>query len=120
MIPLPFLSELGTPVEEVLWTYRSMIVIIGATSAPALAAAAASDPNLHGRFLVFHCFCSVLRDGLLDCGIGRFAGNETDMGGLLSRVGAEPAIGSPWVALQPASRVIEGRSVHIYKDMRNV
>lgn len=95
MIPLPFLSELGTPVEEVLWTYRSMIVIIGATSAPALAAAAVSDPNLHGRFLVFHCFCSGLRDGVLDCGIGRFAGNDTEMGGLLSRVGAELAIGSP-------------------------
>lgn len=96
-------------------TYRSMIVIIGATSAPALPAAATSDPNLHGRSLVFHCFCSALRVGVPDCKTGRGAGNETDMEGLLSRTGAELATGSPLVALQPASRVIESQWVHIYK-----
>lgn len=53
--------------------------------------------------------------GVPDCRIGRAAGNETDMEGLLSRTGAELATGSLWVALQPASRVIERQWVHIYK-----
>ena len=35
-------------------TYRSTIVMIGATRAAALAAAATSDPNLRPRFFVFH------------------------------------------------------------------
>lgn len=94
-----------------------MIVMIGATSAPALAAAAASDPNLHGRSLVFHCFCLTLGGDGLDCRTGRFAGNGTDMGGLPSRTGAELATGSPLVALQPASRVIELQWVHLYKEL---
>ena len=81
-------------------------MIIGATSAPALAAAARSDPNLQGRFSVFHCACSVLPEDVLDCKIGTFAGIDTDRERLLSSTGGGLCIGSSSVALQPASRVM--------------
>ncbi len=115
MMPLPFSSDAGTSMHGKGLTYRSMMVMIGATSAPALAAAATSDPTLHGRSFVFHCFCSLLRGGVLDCRIGRLGGNDTEMEGLLSRTGGELATGSAVVALQPTSRVIEWQWVHICK-----
>lgn len=115
MMPLPFSLDADTSMHGNGLSYRSMMVMIGATSAPALAAAATSDPNLHGRSVVFHCFCSLLRDGVLDCKSDRLGGNDTEMGGLLSRTGGELATGSPVVALQPASRVIEWQLVHICK-----
>lgn len=85
--------------------YRSITVTTGATMAPALAAAATSDPNLPGRFLVFHCFCSAGFDGESDCRIRSLVGNCKCREGLVSSIGGEFATDSR-STLPPASRVI--------------
>ncbi len=85
--------------------YRSITVMTGATSTPALAAAATSDPTLQGKFVVFHCFCSALPGDGLGCRIGRFFGDGRVRVGLVSSIGGELATGS-WTPLPPASRVI--------------
>lgn len=83
-----------------------MTVMMGATSAPAHAAAPISEPTLQGKFAVFHCVSGLMRGGDFARGTEKFVGNDRGKEGLVSSAGGEQADVSSLDLSRPASRVI--------------